>query len=250
MEMIIAMLNIALVDDSASDLLAARNYLINYIFENHADIANNVNIDSFSCAEEFLKTFEPSKYVLIVLDIFMKKLNGFKTSQIIRMRDKDCKIIFLTSSDEFILDGYSVFASGYFIKPVGSNQQKFKDTFEYILPDLLEHIQTLNIKVKSKNFSIPYKNIYFVDINYEHHLRINLHNKEIISTTSYSDCQQQLLNDKRFLECHHRIMVNMDHIKSMEEEDFVLDGNVKVPISQRRRRESKLKYMQYLANRD
>ena len=41
----------------------------------------------------------------------------------------------------------------------------------------------------------------------------------------------------------------MDYIKSMENEDFILDNAVKIPISQRKRRESKLKYMKYLANK-
>ena len=184
-----------------------------------------------------------------MLDIFMNTINGIRTAQIIRMRDRNCKIIFLTSSDEFILDGYSVFASGYFIKPIEDNQQKFADTFEYILPDLLEKIQKLNVIVKNENISIPYKNIYFIDINFNHHLQIHLKNQELVTSLSYSDCQSQILNDKRFLECHHRIIVNMDYIKSMENEDFILENGIKVPISQRKRRESKLKYMKYLANR-
>ena len=248
--MIVVMLKIALVDDSADDLLSAKNYLVDYIFEKHSEIAKDIDIDTFSCAEDLLKNFKPNKYVLIVLDIFMINLNGFKASQIIRMRDKDCKIIFLTSSDEFILDGYSVFASGYFIKPIENNQQKFAETFEYILPNLIESIQNLNIKIKGENLSIPYKKIYFVDINHDHHLRINLQDQEFVTNFSYTNCQSQLLKDKRFLECHYRIIINMDHIKSMEDEDFILENDVKVPISQRRRRESKLTFMRYLANKD
>ena len=134
------MLKIALVDDIAEDLMSAKSYLTNYICEKHSDIIQDIVIDTFSCAEDLLRSFKPNKYVLIILDIFMSNLNGFKASQIIRIRDKDCKIIFLTNSDEFILDGYSVFASGYFIKPIEENQQKFAETFEYILPDLLDKV--------------------------------------------------------------------------------------------------------------
>ena len=243
------MLNIAIIDDSARDLLFAKNYIIEYICQNHSDIAKNYTIDVYSSGEEFLGKFQPEKYALIILDIFMNTINGIRTAQIIRMRDRNCKIIFLTSSDEFILDGYSVFASGYFIKPIADNQKKFADTFEYILPDLLDQIQQLNVIVKNENISIPYKNIYFIDINFNHHLRINLQNQEIVTNLSYADCQSQILNDKRFLECHHRVIVNMDYVKSMENEEFVLDNGAKVPISQRKRRETKLKYMQYLANK-
>ena len=243
------MFNIAIIDDSAKDLLLAKNYIIEYICNNHSDIAKNCVIDVYSSGEEFLGKFQSNKYALIVLDIFMNTINGIRTAQIVRMRDRNCKIIFLTSSNEFILDGYSVFASGYFIKPLENNQQKFSDTFEYILPDLLEQVQQLNVTIKNENIAIPYKNIYFIDINFNHHLRINLQNQEIVTNLSYADCQSQILNDKRFLECHHRVIVNMDYVKSMENEEFILDNGAKVPISQRKRREAKLNYMQYLANK-
>ena len=243
------MLNIAIVDDSARDLFYAKDYLIKYICKNHNDIYKNCIIDTFSSGKDFIEKFQPNKYALIILDIFMNTINGIKTVQIIRIRDRNCKIIFLTSSDEFVLDGYSVFASGYFIKPIEDNQQKFADTFEYILPDLLEKVQKLNIIVKSENISIPYKNIYFIDINFNHHLQVHLKNQEIVTNLSYADCQSQILNDKRFLECHHRVIVNIDYIVSMENEDFILENGTKVPISQRKRRESKLKYMKYLANK-
>ena len=72
---------------------------------------------------------------------------------------------------------------------------------------------------------------------------------EIVTNLSYADCQSQILNDKRFLECHYRIVVNMEHIKSMEDEVFVLENDVSVPISQRKRREAKLSYMKYIASK-
>ena len=243
------MIKIAIVDDSARDLIFAKNYLVEYIYKNHSDIFKNFVIDVYSSGKALLEKFQSDKYSVIILDIFMNAINGIRTAQIIRMRDRNCKIIFLTSSDEFILDGYSVFATGYFLKPLEDNKQKFAETFEYILPDLLDKIHNLNIIVKNENISISYKNIYFIDINFSHHLQIHLQNREIITSSSYSDCQSQVLNDKRFLECHHRVIVNMDHIKSMENEDFILENDVKVPISQRKRRESKLKYMQYIANK-
>ena len=105
--------------------------------------------------------------------------------------------------------------------------------------------------ISARNYIIEciHENRSYININYDHLLRINLKNQEIIANTNYIDCQKQLLNDKRFLKCHHRIIINMDYIKSMENEDFILDNAVKIPISQRKRRESKLKYMKYLANK-
>ena len=243
------MIKIAIVDDIVEDLVSAKNILINYMSDKQANIEKNINIDTFSCGEDFLKNFYPSKYSLIILDICMKGINGIKAAQVIRSRDRTCKIIFLTNSEDFLLDGYSVFASGYIIKPITENQEQLAKTLDHIMPDLLEKIQVLDVKVKSFPLSIPYNKIYYVDINEKHHLRINFQSHYVIVNLSYKDCQLLLLTDKRFLECHHRIIVNMECIKSMEEEDFVLNNGVRVPISQRRRREAKLKYMKYLIER-
>ena len=150
------MIKIAIVDDSAKDLLLAKNYIVEYIYKNHNDIFNHFDIDVYPSGEAFLEKFQSDQYAIIILDIFMSTINGIRTAQIIRMRDRNCKIIFLTSSDEFVLDGYSVFASGYFIKPIEDNQQKFAETFEYILPELLEKIHNLNIMVRNENISIAY----------------------------------------------------------------------------------------------
>ena len=45
---------------------------------------------------------------LIILDIFMREMNGIQVAHAIRESDLECNIIFLTSSDAFMLDGYSV----------------------------------------------------------------------------------------------------------------------------------------------
>ena len=97
---------------------------------------------------------------------------------------------------------------------------------------------------------IPYKSIYFVDINENHKVRINTSNQELIITMNYQQCQEILLSDKRFLECHYRIIINMDYVKSMKEEDFILKTGIKIPISQRRRREAKLAYMNYILHKN
>ena len=55
----------------------------------------------------------------------MHELNGIQLAKIIRSKDKDCNIIFITSSEEFLIDGYSVFAVGYFLKPINENEETF-----------------------------------------------------------------------------------------------------------------------------
>lgn len=244
------MINLALVDDVESELLKAEAFITNYVETNHAELANGLNVSKYQSPLQFIKNFERGRFDLIVLDIFMKELDGLKVAQFIRTKDRDCNIIFLTSTDAFLLEGYQVFAAGYFVKPLDQHAEAFKKTFEHIYPKLLERNQTLRLPLaKGVEIDVPYDNILFADINEKHKLRMVTRAKEFISAMNYEDCARLLLTDKRFLECHYRIIVNMDQIANMLDEDFVLTDGRKVPISYRKRKQSKLQYMQYLAHK-
>ena len=155
-------MNIAVVDDLADDLLAAKTFLTNYLEKNFAEVVANIQIKTFSDPEDFLSDFKPEKFDLVILDIFMKPLNGIQVAQIVRNQDKDVSIIFLTTSDDFILEGYKVFAVGYFLKPLSENLDQFAKTFQYIFPKLVENQKKLSVRVGSGEILVPYKNILYM----------------------------------------------------------------------------------------
>ena len=241
-------MNIAVVDDLADDLLAAKTFLTNYLEKNFAEVVANVQIKTFSDPEDFLSDFKPEKFDMLILDIFMKPLNGIQVAQIVRNQDKEVSIIFLTTSDDFILEGYKVFAVGYFLKPLSENLDQFAKTFRYIFPKLVENQKKLSIRVGKSEILIPYKNILYIDLDERHHLQIHLPNKHFSANMSYDECFNILKNDSRFVECYHRILLNMNFIKLMDSDDFILTDGTKIPISKRKSKESKLKYMNHLIN--
>ena len=132
-------MKIAVVDDSAQDLSAEINYLTTYISNYHHGLSDDLKINGFQSAADFLKSFEPGKFDLIVLDIIMNDINGIQLAKMIRSKDRDCFIIFITNSTEFLIEGYSVFATGYFIK---------KDKIIFTTLNLnFENIRTLPPKI-------------------------------------------------------------------------------------------------------
>ena len=241
-------MNIAIVDDLRSDLHDAKAFLTNYLAKNFAEVAPSVKIQSFSNPEDFLRVFKPESFDLIILDIFMKPFNGIQVAQVIRNHDRDVFIIFLTTSEDFILEGYKVFAVGYFLKPLSENLDQFAKTFQYIFPKLVENQKKLSVRVGSGEIPIPYKNICYIDIDERHRLQIHLPNKQFSTNMTYDDCFNVLKNDSRFVECYHRILLNMNFIKQMDSDDFILTDGTKIPISKRKSKESKLKYMNHLIN--
>lgn len=243
-------MKIALVDDQQEDLNSARTFLKKYLAQKFPEIFNAVQIDSFSSVEDFLKSFKVKKYDLLIFDIFMKPLNGIQIAQIVRSKDRDAAIIFLTSSEDYILEGYKVFAVGYFIKPLAENAEQFDKTCAYIFPKLMESQKKISVRVNGADTAVLCKSIRYVDIYENHRLCLHLPNVEIFPANTYEEILAALEDDARFVECYHRVLVNMDFIKFMGEEDFVLTDGTKVPISQRKSRAAKLRYMNYLIASD
>ena len=239
-------MNIAIIDDSASDLYATQTFLSDYIEKNFPQAFPTTEIYIFDDIEYFLHTFEKNQFDLLIMDIFMKPINGIHAAQIVRSRDKNVSIMFLTNSEDYILEGYGVFAVGYFLKPLASNYTQFSRTFAYVFPKILESQKKLSVPVKGVDILIPYRRICYIDIDNRHHLQIHLQEKSFTTTMPYEKCFDALKDDQRFLECYHRILVNMDFIKLMDKDDFILQDGRKVPISQRKSKFAKLKYMSYL----
>ena len=242
-------MNIAIVDDDRIELFAAKNYLYDFITKNWSEI--NFTIQTFSSADDFLKVFKPGIFQLVILDIMMPEIDGLQTAQIIRARGDDVvNIVFLTNNDNFILNGYRVFAVGYFLKPISKHADEFIKTFNHIFPKICQKNPEISVLVNGVKFSIFTRNILYVDIDYRHRVCIYLADgKKFVTSNSYSEIFETLTDDERFLECYHRIIVNMDYIKSMEPDDFTLMDGTSIPISKRKKKEVQVKFMRYLAHK-
>ena len=244
-------MNIAIVDDEIMELRAAEFYIRKFIKKNYPELESEINIQTFSCANDFFNVFNPGLFQLIILDIMMPEIDGLQTAQVIRARgDDDANIVFLTANDSFVMNGYRVFAIGYFIKPLSQHEDDFINTFDYIFNKISQKSPQITLNVKGNEIPVRFRNIFYVEIDYHHRLCVHLADgKNFVTNNNYTEVFEILSQDERFLECYHRIIINMDYIKSMEQDDFAMLDGKSIPISQRKKREVKVKYMRYLANK-
>ena len=245
----VIVLNIAIVDDDFNDLSTAELFLQNFIQKNYPNKKNSINIQTFSRAVDLLLDFKVKQFDLILLDIKMQGVSGIQAAKIIRNQDDDVKIIFLTNCDDFLLEGYRVFACGYILKPLLENLDDFNKTFSHIFSKFFVDNKEIILRVDRVEISVPFKNIFYADIDENHRLCVHLEERKIVTTMTYLEFLAILSKDNRFLECYHRIVINMDFVKSMAKDDFILKNGEIIPISQRKKKEVKAKYMQYLAHK-
>lgn len=77
---------------------------------------NEFEFSEFESGESFIEQFSKDKYDLVILDIEMKDLNGLQTAEFLRQIDKNVILIFMTSFDKFVYQGYEVKAFRYILK--------------------------------------------------------------------------------------------------------------------------------------
>lgn len=225
------MIHIAICDDSIVDRKILERILVAIFKVHNLEIV----VDQFDCGEEFLEQHEPGKYALLFLDILMGDLNGIETGKMIRRVDTELEIIYCSSSMDFTLASYEVFAFGYLLKPFSVT--KISALVDYFLQKKPVY-QTRFIKIRSnyKEYVIHYKDILYVESEDK---RVLFHtiNQGMIPIYEKLSSMQNQLKDSRFLRCHQSYLVNMDHIVKATATDFVLMDNELVPIRKRERKQ-------------
>ena len=106
-------INILMVDDSATNLLALQSILT----------APDRNLVSASSGNEALRYLLNHEVAVILMDVYMPGLDGLETAEMIRGRErsKNIPIIFLTADStggRHLSRGYSLGAVDYIVKPI------------------------------------------------------------------------------------------------------------------------------------
>src|SRR6267154_2522205 len=106
-------INILMVDDSATNLLALESILR----------TPDRNLVRASSGEDALRYLLDHDAAVVLLDVYMPGIDGLETAELIRSRDKsrDIPIIFLTANTtgvSHLSRGYSLGAVDYIVKPV------------------------------------------------------------------------------------------------------------------------------------
>lgn len=235
------MINIAICDDTKEDVEIISTYISKKVTT--SNIAFKINI--FSDGEDYIDNINSCRetYDIVFLDIYMKFSNGIEIARKIREFDKECKIIFITSSKEHAIDSYDVRALHYILKPI--DEEKLGLAIEMAIEGLNKENKQIVIKNKKGSYRIILKDILYAESN-ARVVNTYLKSGEVISFYSKLKDFIESIHDDRFLKCHKSFVVNMDYILKIENNFIYMSGNIKIPISTSNIAAIKEKYLKYL----
>ncbi len=229
-------MRIAIVDDYRQDLELLEKYIRAYFY------TQNVDIDCFEKGEDFLREFVPYKYDIAFLDIYIDKVSGVDIARQIFDLDKECRIVFITTSNSFAAESYEVCAAGYIIKPVEA--ERINKLLDKLISDLNNRDKYIDWETPNNAYHIAYQDIIYAE-SIARTVKIHLYSDVIELNEGFYKKTAPLLDDSRFLECYRGIIVNMDHIARIQSDDFIMDNGDAVPIRKRHKKEIHRAYMKY-----
>ena len=233
-EMELAM-ELAIVEDIGSDAKALERILAGWLTDNWLE----GKIMVYKDGGDFLRDFAPGRFAVVFLDILLGegKENGIDVARHIREEDEDQILVFTTTESSFALDGFSVQALDYLVKPFGAEQvgAVMKRVQKAIQPD-----PYIEIRTGREMRRIPLSAILYAATVRR---AVEVHTTGGVWRTymTFDEAEGQLA-DPRFVCCSRGVLVNLDQVKVMEGQDFLLYTGERLPISRAKRAEMKEAY--------
>lgn len=235
-------MRIAIVDDFSDD----RNTLFSMLKEYMKHYNLNFDISFYDSAESFLSDFEVGKFQLVFLDIYMKELTGMDAAKQIYAKDSLCKIIFLTSSQDYVRQSYHVRAVYYLLKPIVKEEFYQAMGFCQLKPNY--EVPSLTLTSNRTTYEVPTEQILYIDV-YQHTTIIHFTDHTLELYMSLNRIWDSLQKDKRFLNCSRGILINLQHVTDVKDEYLLMSNKEKVYFSKRNKKMIKTSWENYMYDR-
>ena len=218
-------MNIAVVDDNLNDRKMILDYLSQFFNESGGDYTTSTFEDGVS----FLKDYSFS-YDFIIFDIDMPQMSGIDTAKELRKKDSNVTIMFVTNMPQYALEGYSVEAVDYVLKPLSypDFRLKMKKATRYILRNSVKKI-TINTTEEGL-ITVDSSDIYYVESKLHY---IYYHTKKgIYKMRAKLTEVEDILLPYHFARSGGSFLINLAYLEKIDGNEIVIAGET-LPLSRR-----------------
>lgn len=232
------MIRIAIVEDEEKEIALLEDSLKRYFSKNGGEYSHGV----FRNGLEFIDSYK-ADFDVILMDIEMPLLDGFKAAQKLREMDAAVSIIFVTNMAGYAIKGYEVNAVGFIVKPV---------TYFALEMNLNKAIarfsrnNAVNIVVTTRTSVnlISAESLVYVEVM--RHNIIYHTETDAISTRGNMKEVEERLKGLPFERCNNCFLVNLKFVKAVENNVVYLTTD-SLPISRGRKKHFIEALMQYVS---
>ena len=214
----------AIIEDTADNAKVLLNHLQQY----EKETGISIHTTSFQNGMDFISDYHPV-WDLILLDIEMPLMNGIETARKIRQLDSDVLIIFVTCMAQYAIEGYSVRALDYVLKPV--HYYSFASKMDQVMEILsTRQKKKLIIHARNEHIRLAPEQLLYVEVQ-NHTLCYHTQQKLLYSTgnQSLTRLAEELANCG-FARCHQAFLVNLQYVVRYDKNNVWLPNDM-IPMS-------------------
>ena len=228
-------MNIAVVDDEE----VIKEHMCGLVKRQKPDC----ELESYATGKELL--LSGKRFDIVFLDIQMNGMNGIETARVLREKQDDIILIFVTGMKEYVFEALDLYAFHYLIKPVDEN--KFREVFERAAREVEKNREKKWLFLKKRNLTLNQADILYIESKAK---KVGIHtngSKEGIEIYATMEELEGQLGEE-FYRCHRAYLVNMAYITEYENDSITLSNGDKVYLAKKKYGDFVKAYMWYLQN--
>lgn len=231
------LLHCAIVEDAAVDARKLAHSL-----QTSTEGKHELSVSFFESGDALLKSHSPADYDAVFLDICMPGMSGIETARCLRELSPRLPLVFITSSGDYVWQALPIHPFDYLLKPYS------EAAISKLLNDLLRTIghveREVEVRSERKTLHIPLNKIHYI-LAQNHVVYVVTDEGEYRAASKFSQMQEDLCEEPRFLACNRGVIVNMDKVLRFEEDSIEMLCGKAFPVRQRDKRRLFNAFTQY-----
>jgi len=235
-------MNIAVVEDLEKD----REWLTVRLKQYMAQRNLTYELYIYEQAEDFVAALNTITFQIVFMDIYLTDMTGIEAATYLRKKDKNCKLILLTISDEYLLQGYRVNACHYLLKP--ATDEDFTEAMERCMLKPAYDVPYLDVVLDNLPLRMNTETLMYL-CAHQRDVRIQTTSQSLIASGPFRALSDILSQDSRFLLILRGSLINMDYVVAVHDGCFIMQNGDKLPYNVRSKKQIQQTYRNYIFNK-
>ena len=212
-------MKIALVEDNELH----RSQISDEIRKYFEEVGEVCELRVFDNGSDMLDHFEAvGGYDLLLLDIQLPGMDGVSVARQVRLRDEKVLIVFITSMTSYAVQGYSVHALDYILKPI--NRISFRRTLDHARDTFRQRKEHFIMVTTGEGLiKLDISQIHYIETE-KHAIRIYYINGSFHVNDTMKSIEEKL-KGAPFCRCNNCYLVNLAHVEKVKKDYVIVAGH-------------------------